>query len=80
MEPRAWVIEARRYLFAGLYPVPRRDPPVGRGTIAVLDDAYREVWLPVAERQLVHAGRRVAATLNAIFEEGESPFQPSPSR
>ena len=79
MDPRDWVVEARRYVFAGLYPVPRRDPPVERGEVAVLDDAYRDVWLPVAERQLVRAGRRVAATLNAIFEHGESPFEAPPS-
>ena len=72
---RNWVTDGRRYLFAGLYPVERQD--VGNGeAIAVLDEAYREVWLPVAERQLARAGARLAAILNAIARDGASPLMP----
>jgi hypothetical protein len=79
-DPRDWVIEARGYVFAGLYPLPRTDEPVDEidGALPVLDEAYRAVWLPVAERQLARAGTRLAATLNAIFESERSPFEPPP--
>ena len=78
--PRDWVIEARGYLFAGLYPMTRVDEPVEEidGPLPVLDEAYRAVWLPVAERQLARAGARLAATLNALFEDDSSPFRASP--
>ena len=79
-DPRDWVIEARGYVFAGLYPLPRTDEPVDEidGALPVLDDAYRAIWLPVAERQLARAGTRLAATLNALFESSVSPFAPAP--
>lgn len=79
-DPRDWVIEARGYVFAGLYPLSRTDEPVDEidGPLPVLDEAYREVWLPVAERQLARAGARLATTLNALFEDGASPFAPAP--
>ncbi|TVQ27546.1 MAG: hypothetical protein EA370_17800 [Wenzhouxiangella sp.] len=76
---RAWVVEARAYLFNGLYPLPRRDHGGdGDEAIMVLDDSYREVWLPVAERQLARAGARLAAGLNALFEAGDSPYPEAP--
>ena len=79
-DPRDWVVEARGYIFAGLYPMPRVDEPVDEidGPLPVLDEAYRAVWLPVAERQLVRAGARLAATLNMLFEDHASPFPPPP--
>ena len=46
--------------------------------VAVIYEGYREVWLPVAEHQLARAGARAAATLNAIFENGASPFDSAP--
>jgi len=70
-DPLPWVVEARRYLFAGLYPVPQvyesesgrtRDEP-----IPVMDDTYREVWMPVAEIQLARSGLRLAGILNEVF-------------
>ena len=79
-DPRHWVTEARGYVFAGLYPLPRTDEPVEEidGALPVLDEAYRAVWLPVAERQLARAGLRLAATLNRLFEDGASPFDAPP--
>ncbi|MCA1779116.1 MAG: S1/P1 nuclease [Xanthomonadaceae bacterium] len=85
--PRDWVIEARGLIFNGLYPRPRGDALSGlieedrqrlAGPIAVLDESYRSVWQPVAERQLARAGARLAAALNHIFEAGRSPFAPPP--
>lgn len=76
---RAWVVEARAYLFNGLYPLPRRDHGTDEeDAVMVLDESYREVWLPVAERQLARAGARLAAGLNALFETGTSPYAQSP--
>ncbi|TVR94228.1 MAG: hypothetical protein EA418_10695 [Wenzhouxiangellaceae bacterium] len=76
---RAWVVEARAYLFNGLYPMPRNDHGAGEeGPTMVLDESYREVWLPVAERQLARAGARLAAGLNALFDSGSSPYAESP--
>ncbi len=76
---RDWVVEARRYLFAGLYPMPRRDDGGSAEEVTmVLDEAYREVWLPVAERQVARAASRLAAALNHLFEQGESPYPPAP--
>lgn len=84
--PREWVIEARQLIFNGLYPrrrigvlstVPAAEIPSELAEpVAVIDDSYRQVWQPVAERQLARAGARLAATLNAIFESGQSPFDP----
>lgn len=77
--PRDWVIEARRYIFNGLYPKPRNDAAMGdHGPIPVIDDSYAEVWLPVAERQIARTGARLAWTLNQLFETGESPFADPP--
>lgn len=83
--PREWVIEARQLIFSGLYPRPRRGvlgevspeelPPGLLEPIAVMDQSYRTVWQPVAEMQVAKAGARLAATLNAIFESGRSPFR-----
>ncbi len=79
-DPQDWVVEARGYLFAGLYPMLRVDESVEEidGPLPVLDEAYRAVWLPVAERQLARAGARLAATLNTLFEGGASPFASPP--
>ncbi|MEE4296892.1 MAG: S1/P1 nuclease [Wenzhouxiangella sp.] len=84
--PREWVIEARALIFNGLYPrrrsgvlstVPAEEiPPEVAEPIAVMDESYRLVWQPVAELQLARAGARLAATLNAILESGQSPFEP----
>ncbi|MFW5816807.1 MAG: S1/P1 nuclease [Wenzhouxiangella sp.] len=86
--PRDWVIEARQLIFAGLYPRARKDalegipsaeiPPGVEAPMGVLDDAYRAVWQPVAERQIARAGARLARALNHIFESGQSPFAPPP--
>jgi hypothetical protein len=86
--PREWVIEAREFIFSGLYPrrrsgvlsdLPSTDIPAGlEEPIAVMDESYRLVWQPVAELQLARAGARLAATLNAIFDSGQSPF-PAPA-
>ena len=80
LDSREWVREARAYLFSGLYPLPRTDH--GREEldqpVLIIDEAYESVWLPVAERQLLRAGLRLAATLNALFEQGQSPFEPAP--
>lgn len=77
--PRDWVIEARRYIFNGLYPKPRSDVTSAEyGPIPVIDDSYAEVWLPLAERQLARAGARLAWTLNQLFGTGESPFADPP--
>jgi hypothetical protein len=70
---RDWVSEGRGYLFAGLYPPLRHDLDDGE-PMAVVDETYREVWLPVAERQLARAGARIAAVLNAIAAEDRSPL------
>jgi hypothetical protein len=78
-DPRAWIIEARALIFNGLYPMPRTDltetidAPVG-----VMDLSYGQVWQPIADLQLSRAGSRIAATLNAIFETGQSPFDDPP--
>ena len=79
LDSRAWVREARGYLFSGLYPLPRQDHGLEghEQAILIIDQAYEAVWLPVAERQLLRAGLRLAATLNAIFEHGQSPFEPA---
>lgn len=74
--PRNWVIEARRPIFAGLYPPVRTDIPGQEEPIAVVDDLYIEIWLPVAEIQIARAGSRMAAILNHIFTTGTSPFDP----
>lgn len=80
--PREWVIEARELIFSGLYPRRRSGVPAAVSApgldepIAVMDESYRLVWQPVAELQLARAGARLAATLNAIFESGQSPFEP----
>lgn len=77
--PRDWVVEARRLVFNGLYPRSRSDAgTVDHASIAVIDDSYAEVWLPVAERQIARAGARLAWTLNHLFETGESPFGSPP--
>ena len=77
--PRDWVIEARRYIFNGLYPRPRNDAKTAEhGPMPVIDDSYAEVWLPVAERQIARTGARLAWTLNQLFETGESPFADPP--
>ncbi len=76
---RVWVVEARAYLFNGLYPMPRSDHGADEeGPTMVLDESYREVWLPVAERQLARAGARLAAGLNALFESDSTPYTESP--
>ncbi len=78
-DPRAWVVEARRFIFNGLYPRPRID--VGgeaQGPVAVIDESYAQVWRPVAELQLVRAGARLAQALNQLFENNQSPFSPPP--
>ncbi|HEY7905457.1 MAG TPA: S1/P1 nuclease [Wenzhouxiangella sp.] len=71
-DPEPWVIEARRYVFAGLYPVPQLYTyDSGRErteAIPVMDDTYREVWMPVAEVQLTRAGLRLAGILNQLFQ------------
>lgn len=71
-DPEPWVIEARRYVFAGLYPVPQLYTyDSGRErteAIPVMDDTYREVWMPVAEIQLARAGLRLAGILNELFQ------------
>ncbi len=78
-DPREWVVEARSYLFAGLYPFLRGDIAAEAGAaMPVLDEAYQFVWRPVADRQLARAGVRLGQTLNVIFDQGESPFKPSP--
>jgi hypothetical protein len=78
-DPKDWVREARTWIFAGLYPPPRVDQEaVIEGPVGVVDEAYREVWLPVAETQLARAGSRMARTLNLIFLTGRSPFDPPP--
>lgn len=78
-DPRDWVREARQYIFAGLYPPLRSDQEDDAEVpIAVLDEAYRGVWLPVAELQLARAGSRMARSLNLIFITGRSPFEPPP--
>ncbi len=86
--PREWVVEARELIFSGLYPrrrsgvlsavPPTEVPQEVAEPIAVMDDSYRRVWQPVAELQLARAGARLAATLNAIFDSGQSPF-PAPA-
>ncbi|NDY96849.1 S1/P1 nuclease [Wenzhouxiangella limi] len=86
--PRDWVIGARKLIFGGLYPRPRRDalkevpaaeiPPGVEAPVGVLDERYRAIWQPVAERQIARAGARLAAALNHIFESGQSPFAPPP--
>lgn len=78
--PRDWVIESRGYIFAGLYGMPRTDAGIddAEGPMPVLDEAYRAVWLPVAEHQLARAGTRLAAMLNTIFETRSSPFERPP--
>ena len=78
--PADWVTEARGIIFAGVYPMPQVDQshPDVEGEVAVLDEQYREVWLPVAEKQLVRAGVRMAHALNRLFAEGQSPFPPPP--
>ena len=86
--PREWVIEAREFIFSGLYPrrrsgvlplVPQSEiPPEVVEPIAVMDESYRLVWQSIAELQLARAGARLAATLNAIFDSGQSPF-PAPA-
>ena len=78
-DPREWVVEARRYLFAGLYPFRRSDIAAEAGAaMPVLDETYQLVWRPVADRQLARAGARLGQALNVIFEQGESPFESSP--
>lgn len=77
-DPRDWVVEARRPIFAGLYPPQRTDIPGEEEPIAIVDDLYMEIWQPVAEIQIARTGSRLAATLNAIFTTGTSPFDPLP--
>lgn len=78
-DPRDWVIEARRLIFNGIYPMPRRDAATTEHErIAVIDDSYAKVWLPVAERQIARSGARLAWTLNQLFENGKSPFADPP--
>ena len=78
-DPRAWVIEARRLIFNGLYPRPRSDAVAeGHDPVAVIDESYAEVWRPVAELQLARSGARLAGALNYVFDAGESPFSPPP--
>lgn len=78
-DPRQWIIESRRLIFNGIYPMPRVDVEGENGVrVAVLDDSYGEIWRPVAERQLARAGFRLAATLNILFASGESPFDSPP--
>ncbi len=74
--PRDWVVEARKPIFAGLYPPPRTDIPGHEEPIVLIDELYIEIWLPVAEIQIARSGSRLAATLNAIFTTGASPFDP----
>ena len=72
-DPQPWVVEARRYIFSGLYPVPRRsDHNSGQQSAAltaVMDDAYREVWMSTAELQLARSGLRLAGILNEVFAD-----------
>jgi len=78
-DPRDWVIEARRFIFNGLYPRPRMDAATPENLpVAVIDSSYADVWQPVAELQLARAGARLARTLNELFEASESPFESPP--
>ncbi|MGY6631969.1 MAG: S1/P1 nuclease [Wenzhouxiangella sp.] len=79
LDSRQWVRETRGYLFSGLYPLARSDHE-REGIdqpILIIDETYESVWLPVAERQLLRAGLRLAASLNALFDAGQSPFEPA---
>lgn len=78
-DPRDWVLESRSWIFAGLYPPPRTDQAdIIEGPIGVVDESYRQVWQPVAEKQLARSGSRMARALNLIFVSGSSPFPPPP--
>ncbi len=72
-DPEPWVVESRRYLFAGLYPVPQRyefdSGRVRTEPVPVMDDTYREVWMPAAELQLTRSGLRLAGMLNEVFAQ-----------
>ena len=86
--PIEWVIEARQFIFNGLYPSRQTGvleglagseiPAELREPIALIGESYRRVWQPVAELQLARAGARLASTLNAIFDSGQSPY-PAPA-
>lgn len=71
LDPVDWILEARAYLFIGLY-------PASDNRVPELDAQYRATWQPVAERQLARAGLRLAATLNALIADGASPFDAPP--
>lgn len=72
-DPKPWVVESRRFLFAGLYPVPQRyEYDSGRtrqDPVPVMDDTYRDVWMPSAELQLARSGLRLAGILNEVFAQ-----------
>jgi len=72
-DPKPWVTEARRYIFAGLYPVPRHGEHEGgqqRTTpVPIMDETYRDVWMPAAELQLARSGLRLAGILNEVFAD-----------
>lgn len=72
-DPKPWVVESRRYLFAGLYPVPQLyeydSGRIRQEPIPVMDDTYREVWMPAAELQLARSGLRLAGILNEVFAQ-----------
>ncbi len=71
-DPEPWVVESRRFLFAGLYPVPQQyeyeSGKMRADPIPVMDDTYRSVWMPSAEVQIARAGLRLAGLLNAVFD------------
>ena len=55
--PQRWAEQSCRHVAAaGFYPAAH-----------VIDDAYVDAHLPIAEAQLRLAGARLAATLNAAF-------------
>lgn len=68
INPRDWIAESAKIRDA-VYPSP---PPAGNGNkseagVPDLGYAYAYKFTPVVERQLSHAGVRLAAYLNAIF-------------
>ncbi len=64
MDPAAWATESHRLALAYAYAVPEG----GR-----LDQAYFERSIPIVDHQLAVAGLRLAAVLNAVFEEETFP-------
>lgn len=67
-----WILESHALAQSGVYP-PGEGAPLAKGTPLALDAAYLAWAKARADEQLVHAGRRLAATINRRLADDAPP-------